>query len=175
MAQPHCAARPRSPRHVHDVGSRMRANSERRTETSSRKGRSRARNGRTRQRTRQTERTPRFATSRRPGNGYSKRLRAHSSAGERSLHTREVPGSIPGAPIRKGAQIGAFLRSRICNSPPTLRRARFMRDSAPVRQIARAVFDAESAARSGGFGCNGQEPPDEGLPDSSPRPTDYEF
>ena len=25
--------------------------------------------------------------------------RAHSSAGERSLHTREVPGSIPGAPI----------------------------------------------------------------------------
>jgi hypothetical protein len=27
------------------------------------------------------------------------RSRAHSSAGERSLHTREVPGSIPGAPI----------------------------------------------------------------------------
>jgi hypothetical protein len=26
------------------------------------------------------------------------RLRAHSSAGERPLHTREVPGSIPGAP-----------------------------------------------------------------------------
>src|SRR5919109_2174001 len=26
-------------------------------------------------------------------------LRAHSSAGERPLHTREVPGSIPGAPI----------------------------------------------------------------------------
>ena len=26
--------------------------------------------------------------------------RAHSSAGERSLHTREVPGSIPGAPIK---------------------------------------------------------------------------
>jgi hypothetical protein len=25
-------------------------------------------------------------------------FRAHSSAGERSLHTREVPGSIPGAP-----------------------------------------------------------------------------
>ena len=24
---------------------------------------------------------------------------AHSSAGERPLHTREVPGSIPGAPI----------------------------------------------------------------------------
>jgi hypothetical protein len=28
--------------------------------------------------------------------------RAHSSAGERSLHTREVPGSIPGAPTEKG-------------------------------------------------------------------------
>jgi hypothetical protein len=27
--------------------------------------------------------------------------RAHSSAGERSLHTREVPGSIPGAPTRE--------------------------------------------------------------------------
>ena len=31
---------------------------------------------------------------------YPYALRAHSSAGERSLHTREVPGSIPGAPIR---------------------------------------------------------------------------
>ena len=29
--------------------------------------------------------------------------RAHSSAGERSLHTREVPGSIPGAPIREAS------------------------------------------------------------------------
>ena len=29
------------------------------------------------------------------------RSRAHSSAGERSLHTREVPGSIPGAPTRE--------------------------------------------------------------------------
>src|SRR5437588_3429086 len=27
---------------------------------------------------------------------------AHSSAGERPLHTREVPGSIPGAPTEKG-------------------------------------------------------------------------
>ena len=33
------------------------------------------------------------------GLGYPYALRAHSSAGERSLHTREVPGSIPGAPI----------------------------------------------------------------------------
>ena len=31
--------------------------------------------------------------------GLQSRPRAHSSAGERSLHTREVPGSIPGAPI----------------------------------------------------------------------------
>jgi hypothetical protein len=30
--------------------------------------------------------------------------RAHSSAGERSLHTREVPGSIPGAPTSPVAQ-----------------------------------------------------------------------
>ena len=30
---------------------------------------------------------------------FSIRSRAHSSAGERPLHTREVPGSIPGAPI----------------------------------------------------------------------------
>src|SRR2546426_5133840 len=30
---------------------------------------------------------------------FSFRSRAHSSAGERPLHTREVPGSIPGAPI----------------------------------------------------------------------------
>jgi hypothetical protein len=29
----------------------------------------------------------------------SVRSRAHSSAGERPLHTREVPGSIPGAPM----------------------------------------------------------------------------
>ena len=29
--------------------------------------------------------------------------RAHSSAGERSLHTREVPGSIPGAPMDGGS------------------------------------------------------------------------
>ncbi|MBM2823198.1 MAG: Ion trans protein [Thermoleophilia bacterium] len=39
--------------------------------------------------------------------GYPYELRAHSSAGERSLHTREVPGSIPGAPIDRrtgGAQ-----------------------------------------------------------------------
>jgi hypothetical protein len=32
---------------------------------------------------------------------FSVRSRAHSSAGERPLHTREVPGSIPGAPIRR--------------------------------------------------------------------------
>jgi hypothetical protein len=31
--------------------------------------------------------------------GYSRDVGAHSSAGERSLHTREVPGSIPGAPM----------------------------------------------------------------------------
>ena len=31
--------------------------------------------------------------------------RAHSSAGERSLHTREVPGSIPGAPILEPARL----------------------------------------------------------------------
>ena len=36
--------------------------------------------------------------------------RAHSSAGERSLHTREVPGSIPGAPTGFSLQIGIFLR-----------------------------------------------------------------
>ena len=30
--------------------------------------------------------------------------RAHSSAGERSLHTREVPGSIPGAPTEPGSR-----------------------------------------------------------------------
>jgi hypothetical protein len=34
---------------------------------------------------------------------FSIRSRAHSSAGERPLHTREVPGSIPGAPTRKPA------------------------------------------------------------------------
>jgi hypothetical protein len=47
---------------------------------------------------------PRLA---RPGNAMVpgrfaatlRRLGAHSSAGERPLHTREVPGSIPGAPI----------------------------------------------------------------------------
>ena len=37
------------------------------------------------------------------------RSRAHSSAGERPLHTREVPGSIPGAPIGKPAVVGGFL------------------------------------------------------------------
>ena len=31
---------------------------------------------------------------------FSFRSRAHSSAGERPLHTREVPGSIPGTPIQ---------------------------------------------------------------------------
>src|ERR687891_889580 len=34
-----------------------------------------------------------------PDSANLSRSRAHSSAGERSLHTREVPGSIPGAPI----------------------------------------------------------------------------
>ncbi len=34
--------------------------------------------------------------------------RAHSSAGERSLHTREVPGSIPGAPISGNGFFKAF-------------------------------------------------------------------
>jgi hypothetical protein len=33
---------------------------------------------------------------------------AHSSAGERPLHTREVPGSIPGAPIRKALENRSF-------------------------------------------------------------------
>jgi hypothetical protein len=36
---------------------------------------------------------------------------AHSSAGERPLHTREVPGSIPGAPTKKGPGDGVFLFS----------------------------------------------------------------
>src|SRR4051794_3921911 len=36
---------------------------------------------------------------------YRSRSRAYSSAGERSLHTREVPGSIPGTPIARNARI----------------------------------------------------------------------
>jgi hypothetical protein len=36
------------------------------------------------------------------------RSRAHSSAGERSLHTREVPGSIPGAPTEEQAANGSL-------------------------------------------------------------------
>src|SRR5688500_16838600 len=41
------------------------------------------------------------------------RLRAHSSAGERPLHTREVPGSIPGATTYA---IAARRRSRFSGS-----------------------------------------------------------
>jgi hypothetical protein len=43
---------------------------------------------------------------------------AHSSAGERSLHTREVPGSIPGAPTERGS--AAF--SRRARSDATARK-----------------------------------------------------
>jgi hypothetical protein len=39
---------------------------------------------------------------------FSIRSRAHSSAGERPLHTREVPGSIPGAPIAVFRIVAAF-------------------------------------------------------------------
>src|SRR4249920_3164395 len=42
---------------------------------------------------------PSSAAWRRRGSVSSPSRRAHSSAGERPLHTREVPGSIPGAPI----------------------------------------------------------------------------
>src|SRR5436853_2301013 len=35
---------------------------------------------------------------------------AHSSAGERPLHTREVPGSIPGAPIVISRVVKRFVR-----------------------------------------------------------------
>jgi hypothetical protein len=37
---------------------------------------------------------------------------AHSSAGERPLHTREVPGSIPGAPIASREGLIAFVVDR---------------------------------------------------------------
>ena len=47
---------------------------------------------------------PRPARVRRPARALALQpSRAHSSAGERSLHTREVPGSIPGAPIKSPA------------------------------------------------------------------------
>jgi hypothetical protein len=42
------------------------------------------------------------------------RLRAHSSAGERPLHTREVAGSIPAAPIIKAPRRAARIEA-----PPT--------------------------------------------------------
>jgi hypothetical protein len=39
---------------------------------------------------------------------FSNRSGAHSSAGERPLHTREVAGSIPAVPMRKPPETGAF-------------------------------------------------------------------
>src|SRR3954451_10406125 len=44
-----------------------------------------------------------------PGAPIRFAARAHSSAGERSLHTREVPGSIPGAPTHQTAAYMRFL------------------------------------------------------------------
>src|SRR6266550_2845766 len=43
---------------------------------------------------------------------FSIRSRAHSSAGERPLHTREVPGSIPGAPMASQAALRGSGRLR---------------------------------------------------------------
>jgi hypothetical protein len=43
---------------------------------------------------------------------FSVRSRAHSSAGERPLHTREVPGSIPGAPMTLEAALRAAPHAR---------------------------------------------------------------
>src|SRR5438270_2509776 len=39
---------------------------------------------------------------------YPRPAGAHSSAGERPLHTREVPGSIPGAPILGNGLVKPF-------------------------------------------------------------------
>jgi hypothetical protein len=43
---------------------------------------------------------------------FSDGSRAHSSAGERPLHTREVPGSIPGAPMASQAALRGSGRLR---------------------------------------------------------------
>ena len=47
--------------------------------------------------------------------------RAHSSAGERPLHTREVPGSIPGAPTKKPPETRGFLLPRYLQFVPYAR------------------------------------------------------
>ena len=60
-------------------------------------------------------------------------FRAHSSAGERSLHTREVPGSIPGAPIITNVHFKGFLRLRHELIP---RRSRVRAGLQPVRATA---------------------------------------
>src|SRR6266550_9432610 len=55
---------------------------------------------------------------------------AHSSAGERPLHTREVGGSIPPVPTTKGPESGAFLfleRQRIADLQAALQAAGLLR------------------------------------------------
>jgi hypothetical protein len=70
--------------------------------------------------------------------------RAHSSAGERPLHTREVPGSIPGAPTFKDPAKGGLLFSalRTPRADASLLRVPGARESPSGRRILRGHDNA---------------------------------
>jgi hypothetical protein len=61
--------------------------------------------------------------------------RAHSSAGERPLHTREVPGSIPGAPIRS-LEVLRSAHSSVSQTCQTCRRGHGVRAPMRTRDVA---------------------------------------
>jgi hypothetical protein len=68
--------------------------------------------------------------------------RAHSSAGERPLHTREVPGSIPGAPIaqpRRLSRCSAGSRERMVSELMSRGARRELDETACLRTRSMAV------------------------------------
>ena len=73
---------------------------------------------------------------------------AHSSAGERSLHTREVPGSIPGAPTRRIAANRHFPHVDLVS---VLAEHSVMRESCESRLPANRVNLNEATALTGAF------------------------
>ena len=74
---------------------------------------------------------------------YPCRSRAHSSAGERSLHTREVPGSIPGAPIPGIGFVGPIRHLPAARCPLPCPRARGRaRQGVPPEHASRPRTDA---------------------------------
>src|ERR1700730_9974048 len=76
---------------------------------------------------------------------HARKSRAHSSAGERSLHTGEVQGSIPCAPTRIANKQGLFSTSQKFQSAVQYGTKREMHNS--TRGLSVDLFTARSCAR----------------------------